>query len=494
MSSPMQRASVGPVEAWWRYRLRNLPLCVLLAAAAAFLAFSLGGTSTATSAIYLTDPRGVPIFRDGTTAAADLLTYGQQRAEFVRSDDVLTLAAADLANGSDVQDLRGKVTAIVATGSSITVTCEDASEDIASKLCTSVVDHYQELSRADTQARAQIAIDTLTSQRQELLDELSAAQAASDAAAEAAAAATPAADDLPVYRAPVLTSSAIEQIDVQIGQFRTKAALFDDGVEFVDVPRVAETSRIAPAIQYGIAAFAFGLMITGALSWLAAARRPIVRDPDVAAAELGAPLVGQVADRSTAAGYDLISTNLAAVGTRGVVVLTGSFDGASYSEIAASLAEAWAREGRRVLVIDGNLRRPRLSARFGAGLSSVGLTDLLGGLATEEAAIRRVTLPDGGPSLHFISCGQAVPHAASLLRSTTARAALNKLQERYDIVLIDAPPLMDRAEGSALASVADGVVMVVPEGMPINDLSTVRRRLEVLRSPLLGVIYDLDPR
>ena len=78
-------------------------------------------------------------------------------------------------------------------------------------------------------------------------------------------------------------------------------------------------------------------MITGALSWLAAARRPIVRDPDAAAAELGAPLVGQVADRSTAAGYDLISTNLAAVGTRGVVVLTGSFDGSSYSEIAASL-------------------------------------------------------------------------------------------------------------------------------------------------------------
>lgn len=493
MSSPMQRASVGPVEAFWRYRLRNLPICVLLAAAAAFLTYSLGGTSTATSSIYLTDPRGVPIFRDGTSAAADLLTYAKQRGEFVRSDDVLAKVSADV-GGTDIPALRSAVKATVTDGSSIVVTCEEDTAAAASKVCTSVVDHYQELSRVDTQARAQVAIDTLSAQRQQLLDELTAAQAAADAAAEAAAAATPAADDLPIYRAPVLTSSAIEQIDVQIAQYRTKAALFGDGVEFVDVPRVSQTSRIAPAIQYGIAAFAFGLMITGALSWLAAARRPIVRDPDVAASELGAPLVGQVADRSTAAGYDLISTNLAAVGTRGVVVLTGSFDGASYSEIAASLAEAWAREGRRVLVIDGNLRRPRLSARFGAGLSSVGLTDLLGGLATEEAAIRRVTLPDGGPSLHFISCGQAVPHAASLLRSTTARAALNKLQERYDIVLIDAPPLMDRAEGSALASVADGVVMVVPEGMPVNDLSTVRRRLEVLHAPLLGVIYDLDPR
>ena len=192
MSSPMQRASVGPVEAWWRYRLRNLPLCVLLAAAAAFLAFSLGGTSTATSSIYLTDPRGVPIFRDGTTAAADLLTYAQQRGEFVRSDEVLTLAAADLADGSEIQDLRTAVSATVTDGSSITIACEDASAEVAEQLCTSVVSHYQALIRDDTQARAQIAIDTLTSQRQQLLDERTAAQVAADAAAEAAAEATPA--------------------------------------------------------------------------------------------------------------------------------------------------------------------------------------------------------------------------------------------------------------------------------------------------------------
>ena len=162
MSSPMQRASVGPVEAWWRYRLRNLPLCVLLAAAAAFLAFSLGGTSTATSSIYLTDPRGVPIFRDGTTAAADLLTYAQQRAEFVRSDDVLTLAAADLANGSDIQDLRSKVAATVTNGAPRACGRLSRATSFSSSKCARVSSIVSHLAKQNTSARPSRTASTRT--------------------------------------------------------------------------------------------------------------------------------------------------------------------------------------------------------------------------------------------------------------------------------------------------------------------------------------------
>lgn len=73
--------------------------------------------------------------------------------------------------------------------------------------------------------------------------------------------------------------------------------------------------------------------------------------------------------------------------------MAGSMDGASHSDLVAGIAEAWTREGCTVLAVDGNLRSLCPSARFGAGLSSVGLTDLLGGLATEQAAIRTVKLP-----------------------------------------------------------------------------------------------------
>lgn len=92
--------------------------------------------------------------------------------------------------------------------------------------------------------------------------------------------------------------------------------------------------------------------------------------------------------------------------------------------------------------------------------------------------------------MSFLSCGQSVDHAASLLRSTNARQVLSKLQERFDVVLVDAPPMMDRAEGSALASVADGVVLVGAVGHAVERPDGPAPPPRRAPRPLLGVIYD----
>ncbi len=466
MPIPTESTAVGPVEAFWRFRTRTVPVCVLLALFAAIFAFVSGGKTSVTTAIYLTDPRGVPVFRDGTTAATDMATYLKQRAEFAQSDTTFDQVLKSLNDPTlDVEGLRDIVATSISDNSSIIVECDDDDSTRAFRICSAVTESYTSLTRADTRRRADIAIGELQSARQALLADIPEGQ----------------------------TTGSIGQIEVDIAQTGKQAALFDAGVEFVDAPRAVPASRLIPLVQYSVAAFAFGLLITGLMAWLAALRRPIVNDPEVAAASLGAPLIGQLEEHGSTLGVDVLATNLASVSGRGVLVVTGSMEAANNSDLVAGLAEAWTREGRTVLVVDGNLRKPRLSARFGAGLSSVGLTDLLGGLATEQAAIRTVRLPDG-PSLSFISCGQSVDHASSLLRSTTSRAVLSKLLERFDVVLVDAAPMMDRAEGSALASVADGVVMVVPSGTPSSDLLALRRRLDVLRAPLVGVIYDVDPR
>jgi len=465
MPTPTESTAAGPVEAFWRYRTRAVPVCIALALLAAFFAFQSGGNTQVVTNLYLTDPRGVPVFRDGTTAATDVTTYLKQRAGFAQSDTTLGQVANAVGEGLTVDQLRDIVETTVADSSSIVVMCTYDDPTIAFEVCSAVTDAYTSLTRADTQRRADIAIGELEQQRQALLAEI----------------------------APGQTTGSIGEIEVDISQTAKQAALFDAGVEFVDAPRAVDGSRIIPVAQYGLAAFAFGLILTGAVAWLAAMRRPVVNDPEEAASQLGAPLMGLLDNSSSSAGVDVLATNLASATNRGVVVVTGSLETSNHSDLVAGIAEAWTREGRTVLVVDGNLRKPRLSARFGAGLSSVGLTDLLGGLATEMAAIRTVKLPDG-PSMSFISCGQSVDHASSLLRSTTSRAVLTKLQERFDVVLVDAPPMMDRAEGSALASVADGVVLVVPSGTPSSDLTALRRRLDVLRAPLLGVIYDVDPR
>lgn len=464
MPTPTSTTATGPVQAFWRFRTRTIPVCVLLGLLGAGLGFRSGGQTTVTTAVYLTDPRGVPVFRDGTTAATDLASYLKQRAEFARSDTTLEQVAQVIDDPEvDVEFLRDMVTTVVAESSSFVVQCDSADPDLALRVCAAVTDAYTELTRADTQRRAEIAIGSLKQTKAELQAEAS----------------------------PGQSSGAIQQIEVDIAQTSKQAALFDSGVEFVDAPVETVQSAIMPTVQFGVAAFAFGLMVTGMIAWFAAIRRPIVSDPEEAAFQLGVPLVGQIEDHGASTGAEVVATNLASISGQGVIVMSGTTDGANHSDLVAGIAEAWTREGRNVLVVDGNLRKPRLSARFGAGLSSVGLTDLLSGLATEQAAIRTVRLPDG-PAMSFVACGQAVDHAASLLRSTTARQVLSKLQERFDVVIVDSPSLMDRAEGSALASVADGVVLVVPSGTPSNDLTSLRRRLDVLRAPLLGVIYDVN--
>ena len=71
-----------------------------------------------------------------------------------------------------------------------------------------------------------------------------------------------------------------------------------------------------------------------------------------------------------------------------------------------------------------------------------------------------------------------------------ARQTLTELRERYDVILIDVPPLLSVADGSALASEGDGVMLMVDRGTESHDLDTVRQRLDVLRSPVLGVVFD----
>jgi Mrp family chromosome partitioning ATPase len=67
---------------------------------------------------------------------------------------------------------------------------------------------------------------------------------------------------------------------------------------------------------------------------------------------------------------------------------------------------------------------------------------------------------------------------------------MHTLRDRYQLVLLDVPPLLAVADGSALAGDADGVVLIVGRGADARDLDIVRQRLDVLRADLVGVVYD----
>jgi len=463
MPAPLPTTTVGPVEAFWRYRRRTLPFAVVLAALA--VGFALRSSDvTATTAVYLTDPRGSAVFRDAGTPVAELEAYARQRADFAVSQAVLGVVSANLVGTPTTSELRRVVTATFGKGTSIRIACTDDDVAGAEALCAAVAQAYRDLTKADTDRRSTAAVENLQATRAQLVDQLIANE-----------------------QSP--TSSAVESIDIQIAQTKLRADLFGDGVEFIDSADVMQSSRVLAMLQYGIAGLVFGVLIGGALAWVAAVRRPMVTDPEEAAARLGAPLLGTFTgdDAGAGASVELIATNLASRGQSGLVVLTTWDAGVATTDLTRGIGEAWTREGRHMLLVDGAVRQGGLSKALGAGTAGVGFTDLVAGLAVEDAVLRNIQLPNG-PRMLFLPCGRAVEHASSLLRSPTAAKAFVRLRQQFDVVLVDAPPIMDRAEGAALASIADGIVIVLPPSTPSKTLDTLRRRIEVLGVPLIGVI------
>lgn len=114
---------------------------------------------------------------------------------------------------------------------------------------------------------------------------------------------------------------------------------------------------------------------------------------------------------------------------------------------------------------------------------------MLAGLTTYDE-VRRSVGVGGAATLDLVTGGRPIDDPSSLFRSQAARTTLHSLRQRYDLILIDVPPLLSVADGSALASEADGVMLMVDRGTSSQDLDTVRQRLDVLRAPVLGVVFD----
>ncbi len=496
MSTNMpENSSIGPVEAFWRFRAWTVPITIVIGLLAGVFVLATSGTSTATTTMYLTDPRGTPVFRDGSSTPTDLARYARQRAEFADSAAVhqavvdsidaqrqeLTTATpptpastpaptpeGDIPTAETVESVDDAVVTGTTSSSDVRIDCTADSESRALLICDEVVAAYLNLTEQDTVARADATIDAFLLERTRLVDQGGG-------------------------------QNTIDQIDLQIAEVRSEAALLGNGVEFVDPAQVDQNARILPALQYSIAASLFAAFAMAIIAWFRAGRRPLVTTTSDATNSLDAPLLGEITEAPgrlfdpaapPGAAYQLLATSLGAVHPEGGVILTATaVPSHDAPETVARLAVAAAREGRRILVVDANLRDRRLSRLFGFETAVGGLTELLAGLASIDE-VRRTVGVGGEATLDLVTGGRSVDDPAGLFRSQAARSTLHSLRTRYELVLIDVPPLLAVADGSALAGESDGIILIVEHGTDARDLDTVRQRLDVLRSDLLGVVYD----
>lgn len=167
------------------------------------------------------------------------------------------------------------------------------------------------------------------------------------------------------------------------------------------------------------------------------------------------------------------------------MLVTSASPSEGKSTTAAHLALAHAEHGRRTLIIDADLRRPSLHRRFQVE-SSRGLTDVLTGELSWSEAIRATGYAD----LNILPAGHPSRRASDLI-GRGLYEILDEASREYDLVVVDAPPLLGFSESIQLASAVDGVLVVVKAG--VTSRSAVRAvvtLLSRLRANVLGIVLN----
>lgn len=153
---------------------------------------------------------------------------------------------------------------------------------------------------------------------------------------------------------------------------------------------------------------------------------------------------------------------------------------------AVYLATTMAQSGQRVLLVDTDLRRPRLHKSLGVGRTP-GLTNMILGESTAEDAIKNTEVPN----LFVLTAGPNPPNPAELLLTSRFQAVLAELEQRFDRIIFDSPPLLAVTDAVVLTRAADGVILVLRAGQTtLDDAVHAARQLHDVEGEILGVVLN----
>jgi receptor protein-tyrosine kinase len=179
-----------------------------------------------------------------------------------------------------------------------------------------------------------------------------------------------------------------------------------------------------------------------------------------------------------------------------VIVLSSPDPGEGKTSTVSNLGIALAEINRRVVIVDGDMRRPRLHRVFGL-TGSKGLTDLLRSeKPIDQYPIESLVHPTEVPGLYVLPGGSGAVNISNLLYSPRMPELLERLRSEFDTVLIDSPPMLQIPDARVLGRMADGVVLVVRAGQTRRDSAvTASQRFAEDHTRVLGTILNhWDPR
>jgi capsular exopolysaccharide synthesis family protein len=169
-----------------------------------------------------------------------------------------------------------------------------------------------------------------------------------------------------------------------------------------------------------------------------------------------------------------------------IIVLSSAKPGEGKTTVTSNLGIALARTNRRVLLIDGDMRKPRLHEVFGVDNRS-GLSEVLAGDSSVSAHETRI------PNLYVLPSGKRADER--LFFTSRFRPLLRRLKTEFDMILIDTPPLLQMPDARLIGHQADAVILVVAQHTDRNAVLLAQQRLTEDGTYLLGTILNnWDPK
>jgi capsular exopolysaccharide synthesis family protein len=252
---------------------------------------------------------------------------------------------------------------------------------------------------------------------------------------------------------------------------------------------------IGLAIGLGLALLR-GLMDTtvrSAEALRAISSRPVLGSiPEESGARKRPVLLGDRGRSTRAESFRQLRTNLRFMDVANpvrVVTVTSAVAGEGRSTTAANLAVVSAEMGRRVVLVEADLRRPKLAQYLNLD-RAVGLSNVLSG----EVALSDALQPWGTDGLAVLPSGPLVANPSELLGSEHMNALLDELRGRFDLIIIDTPPVLPVTDAAITASKSDGVLLVVRYGKTNKtQVENAASTLKTVEARVLGTVFTMRP-
>ena len=167
------------------------------------------------------------------------------------------------------------------------------------------------------------------------------------------------------------------------------------------------------------------------------------------------------------------------------IVVTSASPKEGKSTVSGNLALSFAQNGKKVIIIDCDLRKPSIHRKFNIS-NLCGLSEVMIGKETLDKTIQKYKA-----NVHILTSGKIPPNPSEMINSTTMSNLLAELKMKYDIVIIDSSPLEAVTDGQILSTKADGTILVLKAGVSkIESVKEAKNLLNKVGANIIGLVIN----